>query len=315
MDLNKDSRKKNLQYVPKVSKGDDKIVDKGKEIVLEELDPLHIPAKENVSDMVGPSNPNVTIETIIDSKAFLGVNNVPDDDPAAQNSLNPLLGFVQADNSGKAIDVNNDNLGIVASGINVGNSPIKCVLQGQDDCNLSPNQGIVISNTGIIADISPNKGVIEVHDNDGNLSTILQAQRIVECSDDTIVADSQSSNANQGNADMDYNNALVTRRSTTSVSPVNSIRNQTVAADMRIISPLWSQEEDNLEEDIPTPISMADPSKYLVDVPVVLQEDPNVGFTTVLSKSMKKKNRQKAARLAQAERNISRLRDGPKHYA
>lgn len=259
---------------------DDKVLKKGKEIVQDDANNLHTPAKENLVDMAGPSNSKVIVETIIDPKDFLGVNNDPVDDLEARKSPSLILGFV----SDKSNSENNVDQGIETSNCNSGNSPIK--------------------------------GVIEVQDKGGDSRKDLQSpsQRIEVCSNDTIVADSQSaSDANHGSANVDNTLGIMVRRSATIVSPINSIKNQIVAADTCIISPLWSQEEDDFEEDI-QPISVANPSKYLVEVPVELQEDPNTGYTTILSKSMKKRNRQKAAKAAQAERNISCLRDGPKHY-
>lgn len=250
-EVKKDSRKVNLQYVPKVSNAEDKMLNKGKEIVQDDV--IQTSPKKSLMDMAGTSN--VIIETIIDPKAFLGVNNVPADAPEAQKSVSPLLGFI-TDNP----------VDFETSICHAGSSPIKGVIKMQGEVD------------GLGKDFqSPN-------------------QRIEVCSDDTIVADSQStSNGIHGSDKMDKNHSVLVTRSGSTVSPISNIKNQVVAADMRIVSHLWSQDDDNLEDDIPT-IPVADPSKYLMDVPVTIQEDPNAGLTSVQSKSMKKNNRQKLLR-------------------
>lgn len=98
------------------------------------------------------------------------------------------------------------------------------------------------------------------------------------------------------------------------------IRNQIVASDLQIISPLWSQgEEEALDDDgeeQSTPVVIVDPSKYLTKTSYVSnQGDPKSEFTPVLSKSKKKKLRQMAAKVAQKERNNVRLRGGPQQFA
>lgn len=102
-----------------------------------------------------------------------------------------------------------------------------------------------------------------------------------------------NSNPKQGRVYSDNNAALgiLVTRSTTTLTPTSSIGNHMVAADMHIISPLWSQHVDEEGEDFQSsPISVADPSKYLVDVPIEIHDDSNVGFMAVLNKSMKKRN-------------------------
>lgn len=127
--------------------------------------------------------------------------------------------------------------------------------------------------------------------------------------DNIAMADSQSSNSNTGRDN------IAMGRSTIPVSPIFNVNNHNVLADMRIVNPLWSRQDDDDDLEEPTPPShAADPSKYLVDVPVMLKSDPQAEFTPVVSRSKKKKLRQKAAKAARAERNVVLSKGGPRLY-
>lgn len=111
MEGNKEVPKKNVQYVPKVSNAENKPLDKGNAIVHQ--DPPNL-LKENLVDMADPSNSKViSVETVVDPKAFVGINNVPADDLEAQKSRSPILGFIHIESSesdeAQKNGVSNDN--------------------------------------------------------------------------------------------------------------------------------------------------------------------------------------------------------------
>lgn len=87
-----------VKEIPDGSKETNKCaVDKGKRIAHEDYNNHD---KENLIHEAGPSNTNlISVETLIDPKAFLGINNVPSSNPEAQASITPLLGFVKVTNS------------------------------------------------------------------------------------------------------------------------------------------------------------------------------------------------------------------------
>lgn len=87
------------------------------------------------------------------------------------------------------------------------------------------------------------------------------------------------------------------------VLPVDTTSNHQVVKDMRIVSSLWSddqeEEEDQIVDNTPSQ-TPHDPSRYLKDV--TDNDDQASSFTPVLLESQKKRMRKKANQVIRAEK-------------
>lgn len=176
-------------------------VDKGKAFMIDDSPPQLV--KNNLVHEAGPSNSTlISVETIIDPRGFLGINNVPLNDPIALIAARPLLGFIDENNN----RLNDSELQLIA------NSPVHGVVNNvvrtlEDDLQ-SPDQDIMVSDS----------------------------------SDTIVANSPQLSNnvaGNIDNVDSVVNHApSLLKENTTANTPVSNIRSQVVATDMQIINTL-----------------------------------------------------------------------------
>lgn len=273
-----------MQYVPKTSK---ETADTDKDILVK--------VATNKGKGIAHDDPNLgnksiheagpsfyklnSMEIVTNPTTFIGINNVPLNDPKALASINPLFGF--ASNNHDSVDMQNV----------VMNTPIGGVVQNVENV-LHQSNSISCSDTFEADFIGVSTPSFVGHNSSPNQivhsPNILRGTFVVESPQDIVQQQGNSFVPPKGHS------KIVSR---VNVTPDSDIRNQTIASDLQIASPFWGQEKevqiyDNLQ---PTPIATADPSKYLL---VNSHQGDHSDFTPVMSKSKKKRLRQKAAKAA-----------------